>query len=132
MKIAVTYENGLVFQHFGHTETFKLYEVENGEIKNFKVVNTNGSGHGALADFLKNEGVEILICGGIGAGAQNALKNASIKYFGGVSGNADNAVIAYLTGKLDYNPDVKCDHHDHDEGHTCSSHGCASHSCSNH
>lgn len=132
MKIAVTYENGLVFQHFGHTEAFKLYEVEEGEIKSFKVVNTNGSGHGALADFLANEGVEILICGGIGAGAQNALKNVNIKYFGGVSGSADNAVIAYLSGKLNYNPDIKCDHHDHEEGHTCSSHGCASHNCSNH
>ena len=53
MKIAVTYENGQVFQHFGHTEQFKVYEVENGQVSDAKVVDTNGSGHGALAGMLQ-------------------------------------------------------------------------------
>ena len=65
MKVAVTYENGEVFQHFGHSEAFKLYEVEGGEVKSSEVVPTNGSGHGALAGFLRERGVEVLICGGI-------------------------------------------------------------------
>lgn len=126
MKIAVTFENGNVFQHFGHTEKFKIYTVENSEIVNLEIADTNGSGHGALADFLKNKGVDILICGGIGGGAQNALTEAGIKFFGGVQGSADGAVLAYLQGKLTYNPDVHCDHHDHEhgEGHTCGDHGC--------
>ena len=85
MKVAVTYENGEVFQHFGHSEAFKLYEVEGGEVKSSEVVPTNGSGHGALAGFLRERGVEVLICGGIGAGAQNALAEAGIKLYGGVS-----------------------------------------------
>ena len=96
MIIAVTHEMGRVFQHFGHTEQFKLYEVEGSEIKKISFLNTNGSGHGALAGFLKENGVDILICGGIGGGAQNALNEAGIKFFGGVQGSADAAVIAYL------------------------------------
>ncbi len=126
MKIAVTFENGNVFQHFGHTEKFKLYTVEDEKIVNLQIVDTNGSGHGALSGFLKDNGVDILICGGIGAGAQNALTEAGIKFFGGVQGSADGAVMAYLQGKLTYNPDVHCDHHDHEhgEGHTCGEHGC--------
>lgn len=121
MKIAVTYENEQVFQHFGHTEKFKIYEVENGDICDMSVVSTNGRGHGALADFLNESGIDVLICGGIGEGAQNALNEAGIKWFGGVKGDCNQAVISYLVGKLEYNPDVKCSHHDHEhgEGHIC-------------
>ena len=70
MKIAVTYEDGRIFQHFGHTEQFKIYETADGRIVRAEVVDTNGSGHGALADFLMRQGVDALICGGIGGGAQ--------------------------------------------------------------
>ena len=129
MKIAVTYENGQVFQHFGHTEQFKVYTVENGAVVTSEVVDTNGSGHGALAGFLNGFQVDTLICGGIGGGAQMALAEAGIKLYGGVSGEADAAVQALLDGKLDYNPNVRCDHHDpHGDGHDCGSHGCG-HSC---
>lgn len=126
MKIAVTYENGEIFQHFGHTEQFKLYTVEDGKVTEEQVVGTNGSGHGALAGFLKDAGADTLICGGIGAGAQNALRAAGIQLYGGVRGNADDAVRALLDGSLAYNPDVHCDHHDHEHGenHQCGSHGC--------
>ena len=130
MKIAVTYENGQIFQHFGHTEQFKIYTVESGKIINSEVIDTNGSGHGALAGLLSALGVDALICGGIGGGAQMALADAGIKLLGGVSGNADEAVEALLSGTLGYNPDVKCDHHDHHHGdaHVCGDHGCG-HKC---
>lgn len=128
MKIAVTYDNGKVFGHFGHTENFKLYDTEDGKIKVMVVVPTNGSGHGALAGFLKEHGVEVLICGGIGAGAQAALTEAGIKFYGGVIGNADDAVRALLSGKLKFDPFIKCSHH-HEEGHNCGNHSCSDHKC---
>lgn len=127
MKIAVTYENGEIFQHFGHTEQFKLYTVENGKITQEQVVDTNGSGHGALAGFLQDAGVDTLICGGIGAGAQMALNEAGIRLYGGVAGKADDAVFALLNENLDYNPNVHCSHHDHE--HDCKDHHCENHGC---
>jgi predicted Fe-Mo cluster-binding NifX family protein len=132
MKIAVTYENGNIFQHFGHTEQFKIYNVEGDKIVSSEVISSNGSGHGALAGFLAAQGVEVLICGGIGMGAQNALAQANIKLYGGVSGSADGAVESFIFGMLHYDPHVSCDHHDHGEGHVCGSHGCGSHSCGHH
>ena len=135
MKIAVTYENGQIFQHFGHTEQFKVYDVEDGKIVSKTIVDTEGQGHGALAGLLTVIGADILICGGIGGGAQKALAEAGIKLYGGVSGSCDTAVEALLAGNLGYNPNVKCDHHDHEhnEGaHSCGSHGCGSHNCGHH
>ena len=128
MRIGVTYDNGMIFQHFGHTEQFKLYDVENVEIKQTQVVDTNGQGHGALSSFLTQAGVEVLICGGIGSGAQTALSEAGIKLFGGANGRADEAVLAYINGQLNYNPNVHCSHHEHSCGeHHCGEdkHGCS-------
>ena len=135
MRIAVTYENGEIFQHFGHTEQFKVYDVENGAVVDSRVVDTNGQGHGALADVLSSLRVDVLICGGIGGGAQMALASLGIKLFGGVNGSADAAVDALLAGNLAYNPDVRCSHHDESHGggaHTCGSHGCGKGSCGHH
>ena len=134
MRIAVTYENGEIFQHFGHTEQFKVYDVEEGKIVASEVVDTNGSGHGALAGVLTTLNANVLICGGIGGGAQMALKAAGIELFGGVSGDADKAVEEYIAGNLAYNPDVKCNHHaHHGEDHVCGDHGCGrDHSCGGH
>ena len=131
MKIAVPYENGQIFQHFGHTEQFKICDVQAGRIKNSEVVKTNGSGHGALAGMLSSLGVDVLICGGIGGGAQMALAQAGIKLYGGVCGDADKAAEAFVSGELRYDPDAKCDHHEHHhgEGHTCGDHGCGKHNC---
>lgn len=130
MKIAVTYEDGMIFQHFGHTQQFKIYNVEDGQIINAEIVDTNGSGHGALAGFLASYSIDALICGGIGGGAQIALAQAGITLYGGVSGKADDAVSALLAGKLEYNPEVECNHHNHEgEEHTCGEHGCGEHSC---
>lgn len=132
MRIAVTYKNGEVFQHFGHTEQFKIYDVESGKIVASEIVDTNGSGHGALAGILRALNVNILICGGIGGGAQAALYAEGIELFGGVSGNADRAAEEFIAGKLAYQPDVKCDHH-HGKDHVCGDHGCGGeHHCGGH
>ena len=132
MRIAVTYEDGNIFQHFGHSEQFKLYDVEDGKIVNTQVVDTNGQGHGALAGFLTGAKVDVLICGGIGGGAQNALAQAGIQLYGGVAGSCDAAVEALLANNLGYNPNVECSHHGHGEGHSCGGHSCGEdkHGCS--
>ncbi len=132
MRIAVTYENGEIFQHFGRTQAFKVYETEGGKVVSSEVVSTNGQGHGALAEILRALQADTLICGGIGGGAQMALQNAGIRLYGGVSGSADDAVNAFLEGKLDFNPDVHCNHHNHEHGgeaHACGNHGCDHGSC---
>ena len=126
MKIAVTYEAGLIYQHFGHTAAFKIYEIEGGKIIASQVVPTNGSGHGALAGFLAGLGVNALICGGIGGGARYALDEAGIGVYGGVRGDADEAAEAFAAGVLEFDPCARCSHHDghHGEGHSCGSHSC--------
>lgn len=132
MRIAVTYENGNIFQHFGRTEQFKLYDVEDGKIVKTEVVSTNGSGHGALAGVLSAAKADVLICGGIGGGAQRALAESGIELYGGVSGDANQAVNAFVAGNLAFDPDVHCAHHDHEHGskaHACGDHGCGEHGC---
>lgn len=123
MKIAVTYDNGQIFQHFGHTENFKFYEVENGKIVKSEVVGTNGEGHSSLGQFLKENNVNLLICGGIGSGAQEMLKEAGIELCAGVHGLADDAVASYLKGELKFVKDANCDHHHHSD-HDCHTHNC--------
>ena len=118
MRIAVTYENGKVFQHFGHTEQFKIYEVEDGKVVSSETIGSNGSGHGALAELLAGKGIDVLICGGIGEGAQAALTGQGIGLCAGASGDADAAVEAYLRGEL-IDTGANCDHHGHGEGHDC-------------
>ena len=131
MKIAVTYEDGLVYGHFGHTAAFKVYEVQEGKVIASQVVPTNGSGHGALASLLADQGVHMLICGGIGGGARVALAEAGIVIFGGVTGDADEAVELFLAGGLRFDPNATCSHH-HGGEHNCGSHGCGSHGCGSH
>ena len=129
MRIAVTYENGEIFQHFGHTEQFKLFDVEGGKIVNEQVVYTNGSGHGALAGFLQAVKADVLICGGIGMGAQMALADAGIKLYAGVQGSADDAAKALAEGNLVYDPDAHCDHHGHHHDGDCGHEHCGEHHC---
>lgn len=127
MKIAVTYDNGEVFQHFGRTESFKIYDVEDNKIISSEVISSNGTGHGALAGLLAEQGVNVLICGGIGGGAQTALTEAGIDLCAGAQGNVDEVVETYLKGELE-SSGVNCDHHHHEEGHSCGSHE-EGHSC---
>ena len=131
MRIAIPYENGNIFQHFGRSEAFKFYDVDGGAVTATAVVSTNGSGHGALAGLLVAHHADAVICGGIGGGAQSALTEAGIRFYGGVSGSADAAVQALLDGSLGYDPEARCDHHDHAHGagHTCGEHGCGEHGC---
>ena len=142
MRIAVTYENGQIFQHFGHCGSFKLYEVSDGCVTGTQVLDAAGSGHGALAGFLKGYEVDVLICGGIGGGARMALDGAGIRLYPGATGDADAAVNDFLAGRLAYDPDTVCSHHQeghegshdcggHGEGHECGGHGDA-HSCGGH
>lgn len=130
MKIAVTYENGQVFQHFGHTQQFKIYDVEDGKVTSSRILDTNGSGHGALAGLLGEEHINVLICGGIGGGAQNALAEAGIQLYGGTSGDTDKVVQSFLDNNLDFDPDVHCDHHGEEHHGSCGEHGCGEHHCS--
>lgn len=117
MKVAVTYENEQVFQHFGHTSEFKIYDIEEGKVVSSKVVSTGGKGHGSLAGFLKEAGVDTVICGGIGGGAKAALAELDIKLLPGVTGNADEQIAHLLKGDLIYDPTIQCAHHG--DGHKC-------------
>jgi len=128
MRIAIPYDNGQVFQHFGHTRQMKIYDARDGQIVAEQLAGTDGSGHGALAGFLSRQNVEVLICGGIGAGAQQALADAGIRLFGGVTGGADQAARAFLSGTLEYSAEVHCRHGEHhgDHGHCGEDrHGCS-------
>lgn len=127
MKIAVTYDNGNVFQHFGKTEFFKVYEVEDNKVVSSEIIDSNGSGHGALAGVLAGQSVNVLICGGIGGGAQTALEEAGIELCAGAQGDVDQVVEAYLKGEL-VSSGANCDHHHHEEGHSCGDHE-EGHSC---
>ena len=127
MKVAVTYENGNIFQHFGRTEFFKVYEVEDGQVISSEVIGSNGVGHGALAGLLSDQAVDVLICGGIGGGAQAALEEAGVRLCAGAEGDADQAVEAYLKGEL-VSTGANCDHHHHEDGHGCGDHE-DGHSC---
>ena len=127
MKIAVTYDNGNVFQHFGKTEFFKVYEVEDNKVVSSEVIGSNGVGHGALAGLLADQAVDVLICGGIGGGAQAALEEAGVQLCAGAEGDTDQAVEAYLRGEL-ISSGANCDHHHHEEGHSCGGHE-EGHSC---
>ena len=129
MKIAVTYDNGVIFQHFGKTEFFKVFEVEDNQVISSEVIGSNGTGHGALAGLLAGQAVDVLICGGIGGGAQAALAEAGIELCAGAQGDVDQAVEAYLKGEL-VSTGANCDHH-HGEGHSCGDHG-DGHSCGHH
>lgn len=113
MKIAATYDyvTGFVFQHFGRTQYFKIYEIEDGKIVNTQVIDNGGFGHHDLPPYLKSLGVETLILGNRGQGAIDALDRAGIKQIAGVTGKADAAAELFVQGKLVGNPDARCNHH---------------------
>lgn len=125
MRLAVPFDHGMVFGHFGRTAQFKLYDLTDGQVVSSAIVDTMGNGHGALAGFLKAYAVDTLLCGGIGAGARLALQEAGIKLYPGVSGLADDAVRAYLAGTLQFQPDFVCSHHHEEPPRLCGSHTCS-------
>ena len=119
MRIAIAYDNGQIFQHFGRTPAFKVYDIEDGQITDTQIISAEGFGHGALAGFLQAAGVTTLVCGGIGHGAQMALADMGLNLYAGVIGDADEAAKALAEGRLQQNTDATCDHHEHGEGHDC-------------
>ena len=125
MRVATTYDNGNIFMHFGRSEQFKIYDIQDGKVLNEQVVGTGGTGHGALAGLLANGGVDTLICGGIGGGAINALAQASITVYAGAQGSCDACVEALIAGTLAQNGEATCGchGHDHEHGESCSCHG---------
>ena len=129
MKIAVSCENNQVFQHFGHTPEFAVFEAQDGKIMSEEKLSCEGSGHGALATLLANAGVEVLICGGIGGGAMNALARENIFVVGGAEGDVRQAAEDFANGRLKVRANFHCNHHDHEDGHSCGDHGCGSHKC---
>ena len=119
MKIAVTHENGQVFGHFGKTESFAVFETGDGKVLSKQIIPTNGTGHGALAGFLKDLGAQVVICGGIGDGAKRALEAAGVILVAGASGDVEQAALAYLSGELKNDPAGTCGHHHGEEGRAC-------------
>ena len=119
MKIAVAYDNGEVFQHFGRTESFKIYDVEGGKVVSSRVVGNGGQSHGGLVQVLLDNKVDAFICGGIGGGARQMIESRGIRLFPGASGSADACVDALLNGSLDYDPGTECRHHE-GGSHSCS------------
>ena len=126
MKIAATYENGEIFQHFGKTAEFKVYEVQDGKVVSSEVRSTNGKGHGELIGVLRELGADALICGGIGGGAKDGLSSTGMKVYAGNTGSADAAVERLLAGDLAETMEANCHHHDGEEGEehhcTCGKH----------
>ena len=129
MRVATTYDNGNIFMHFGRSEQFKIYDIQDGKVLNEQVVGTGGTGHGALAGLLANGGVDTLICGGIGGGAINALSQSGITVYAGAQGSCDACVEALIAGTLAQSGEATCDCHGHDHEHThehgesCGCHG---------
>lgn len=124
MKLAIPYDNGQVFQHFGKTEAFKIYDIVDGKVGPSMVMSTNGQGHGALAGLLRGLGISAVICGGIGPGAIEALQSLDITPIPGITGDVDQAAQDFVDGKLVPNTEALCNHHHHDDGHSCASHTC--------
>ena len=122
MRIAIPFYEGLIFQHFGHSKQFKIFEIENHQVLMECIVAPEGSGHEAVAELLRSMDVRVVICGNIGEGAMEALTDAGILFYGGVTGEADEAITALVNGKLAYDPNIKCAEH-HDCGGDCSSCG---------
>ena len=132
MKLAITYDNGQVFQHFGKTEAFKIYDIVEGKVGASMVMSTNGQGHGALAGLLRGLGISVLICGGIGPGAQDALANLDITVIPGITGDVDQAVQDFVDCKLVPNTEALCNHHHEGAAHNCGAHSCGTGGCHSH
>lgn len=120
MKVAITYdkETGNVFQHFGKTQFFKIYQIQDGKIVSSEVIDNGGNGHHELPPYLKALGIETLILGNRGQGAIDAIAASGLKEMPGITGNADNAAELFAKGELKPNFTAKCSHHgEHNNDH---------------
>lgn len=96
IRIAVPYEKGEIFQHFGRSRELKIYDIKKKKLLEKELITTEGNGHGALTGILNALAVDVLLCGGIGSGARMALEANEIAIYGGRKGDADSAVEAFL------------------------------------
>ena len=111
MRVALPYDNGNIFAHFGKAESFVLYDI-NGASYTSSIISTEGHSHHELAPFLKNKGVDAVICGGMGQGMVNALSACGIRIYGGNNGSCEEAVKAFIQNGLEERAE-SCHCHDH-------------------
>lgn len=117
MIVAVSFEEGEIFQHFGHTEFFKLFTIEKGIIKDSRIVSADGAGHSEIVDFLVKNKVDVLVCGGIGAKAVSFLSEAGIEVFAGNVGKVDDAITKFIKGELNKTDVSNCEEKAHGDSH---------------
>lgn len=112
MNIAIPNNGNMVNQHFGMSQSFVIVTVENKEIKNVKEISTVelAHQHDGLAALLVENNVELVIVGGIGAGAVMGLSSHGLKVIKGASGDYKDVVKAYVEGSL-VDKNQLCNHH---------------------
>ncbi|WP_334308253.1 NifB/NifX family molybdenum-iron cluster-binding protein [Anaerocolumna sp.] len=120
-RIAVaTDENHNVFQHFGKTQAFTIYELEGKDLKSKNTLSSNGAGHSELVTLLSENNIDVVICGGVGLHAMEGLMEAGMLVIPGAQGDVDVVTASYLDGSLQASEGPTCDHHDHEnENHVC-------------
>lgn len=100
MRIAVPYDNGAIYAHFGKTESFQIFEAENHRVISTEMISAGALGHSALAGVLADANVDVVLCGGIGSGAESALWAENIEIYSGLTGDIGEAVEKFLRGEL--------------------------------
>jgi predicted Fe-Mo cluster-binding NifX family protein/predicted DNA-binding protein (UPF0251 family) len=112
MKVAVPYLQGNVNAHFGSTQAFMVAETADGKVEKAVVYEVQGMqhNHNGIAGFLKEQGVEVILAGGMGAPMQQALKMQGFELYCGVQGPALEAVEAFLRGEIEQSEST-CGHH---------------------
>ncbi len=100
MKIAVACDRGEVTQHFGHCESFNVFEVDDNEVVNREILQNPGHKPGFLPKFLHEKGVNVIISGGMGGAAVDIFNENDIEVIIGARGSAEDNVHAYLKGEL--------------------------------
>ena len=122
MKYAITMEHNIVFQHFGKCPQFLIVDVKDKTIVSKQLLLSNGAGHGALAKLLADAAVDVLVCGGIGGGARNALAEYNISVIAGQKGNVDMIIDMIKQDSIQDDPSGSCNHHHEDGHHDCGGH----------
>ena len=112
MKIAVASEGSMVTEHFGHCESFSIFETEGNQISKIENVPNPGHRPGFLPNFLNEMGVNVIISGGMGGGAIEIFNEKNIEVIVGASGSARTAAEQYLKGELKSTGSV-CHEHQH-------------------
>lgn len=117
MRVAIPNEGNMVNQHFGRSKSFVIVTIDNKEVKDIKEVSTEeyAHQHGALANLLTSNNVEVAIVGGIGKGALDALQNSKIEVIKGASGDYKDILGQFINGTLE-SKDVVCNHGGHHHG----------------